>query len=72
MPVSNTEHQRIDNVSSDLISYGIQSLETIGLYCDALIVWLFWASVTMSVSLCDEVVIYNVLAILKSNLLEML
>ena len=30
MPVGNNEHQRIDDVSSDLISNGIQSLETIG------------------------------------------
>ena len=31
MPVGNNEHQRIDDVSDDLISsYGIQSLETIG------------------------------------------
>ena len=30
MPVDNNEHQRIDDVSTDLISYGIQSLGTIG------------------------------------------
>ena len=30
MPVDNNEHQRIDNVSTDLISYGIQSIETMG------------------------------------------
>ena len=30
MPVGNNEPQRIDDVSTDLISYGIQSLETIG------------------------------------------
>ena len=30
MPVRNNEHQRIDDISTDLISYGIQSLETIG------------------------------------------
>ena len=30
MPVRNNEHQRIDDVSTDQISYGIQSLETIG------------------------------------------
>ena len=30
MPVDNNEHQRIDDVSTDLISYGIQSLETMG------------------------------------------
>ena len=29
MPVDNNEHQRIDDVSTDCISYGIQSLETI-------------------------------------------
>ena len=29
MPVDNNEHQRIDDVSTDRISYGIQSLETI-------------------------------------------
>ena len=28
MPVDNNEHQRIDDVSTDRISYGIQSLET--------------------------------------------
>ena len=32
MPVRirNNEHQKIDDVSTDMISYGIQSLETIG------------------------------------------
>ena len=30
MPVDNNEHQRIDDVSTDRISYGIQSLETMG------------------------------------------
>ena len=30
MPVDNNEHQRIDDVSTDSISYGIQSLETMG------------------------------------------
>ena len=30
MPVDNNEHQRIDDVSTDCISYGIQSLETMG------------------------------------------
>ena len=30
MPVDNNEHQRIDDVSTDHISYGIQSLETMG------------------------------------------
>ena len=29
MHVDNNEHQRIDDVSTDRISYGIQSLETI-------------------------------------------
>ena len=29
MPVDNNEHQRIDDVSTERISYGIQSLETI-------------------------------------------
>ena len=29
MPVRNNEHQRINDVVTDLISYGIQSLETI-------------------------------------------
>ena len=29
MPVDN-EHQRIDDVSTDRISYGVQSLETMG------------------------------------------
>ena len=28
MPVDNNEHQRIDDVSTDCISYDIQSLET--------------------------------------------
>ena len=28
MPVDNNEHQRIGDVSTDRISYGIQSLET--------------------------------------------
>ena len=28
MPVDNNEHQRIDDVSTDRISYGIQSLDT--------------------------------------------
>ena len=28
MPVDNNEHQRIEDVSTDRISYGIQSLET--------------------------------------------
>ena len=27
---NNNEHQKIDDVSTDLISYGIQSLQTIG------------------------------------------
>ena len=30
MPVDNNELQRIDNVSTDRISYGIQSLKTMG------------------------------------------
>ena len=30
IPVGNTEHQMIDNLSTGLLSYGIQSLETIG------------------------------------------
>ena len=30
MPVDNNEHQRIDDVSTNCISYGIQSLETMG------------------------------------------
>ena len=30
MPVDNNEHQRIDDVSTDRIFYGIQSLETMG------------------------------------------
>ena len=30
MPLDNNEHQRIDDVSTDRISYGIQSLETMG------------------------------------------
>ena len=30
MPVENNEHQRIDDVSTDRIFYGIQSLETMG------------------------------------------
>ena len=30
MPVDNNEHQRIDDVSTDRISYSIQSLETMG------------------------------------------
>ena len=38
MPVDNNEHQRIDGVSIDRISYGTQSLETMGftlrrMYC---------------------------------------
>ena len=28
MPVDKNEHQRIDDVSTDRISYGIESLET--------------------------------------------
>ena len=31
MPVDNNEYQRIDDVSTDCISYGIQSVETMGL-----------------------------------------
>ena len=31
MPVDNIEHQRIDDVSIDRISYGMQSLETMGI-----------------------------------------
>ena len=31
MPVRNNEYQRVDDVSTDLISYGMQSLGTIGL-----------------------------------------
>ena len=30
MSVDNNEHQRIDDVSTDRISYGIESLETMG------------------------------------------
>ena len=30
MPVDNNEHQRIDDVSTDRISHGIQLLETMG------------------------------------------
>ena len=30
MPVDNNEHQRIDDVSTDRISYGIQSVKTLG------------------------------------------
>ena len=30
MPVDSNEHQRIDDVSTDHISYVIQSLETMG------------------------------------------
>ena len=30
MLVDNNEHQRIDDASTDHISYGIQSLETMG------------------------------------------
>ena len=30
MPVDNNEHQRIDDVSTDRISYDIRSLETMG------------------------------------------
>ena len=30
MPVDDNEHQRIDDVSTELISYDIQSLETLG------------------------------------------
>ena len=30
MPVDNNEHQRIDDVSTDILFYGIQSLETMG------------------------------------------
>ena len=30
MPADDNEHQMIDDVSTDRISYGIQSLETIG------------------------------------------
>ena len=30
IPVDNNEHQRIDDVSTDRIFYGIQSLETMG------------------------------------------
>ena len=29
MPVDNNEHQRIDDVSTDRISYGIQSMYTV-------------------------------------------
>ena len=31
MPVENNEHQRIDDISTDHISYGIQLLETMGI-----------------------------------------
>ena len=30
MPVDNNEHQRIDDVSTDRISYDIRSVETMG------------------------------------------
>ena len=30
MPIDNNEHQRINDVSTDRISYGIQSLEAMG------------------------------------------
>ena len=30
MPVDNNEHQRIDDVSTDCISYDIRSVETMG------------------------------------------
>ena len=30
MPLDNIEYQRIDDVSTDRISYGIQSVETMG------------------------------------------
>ena len=30
LPVDNNEHQRIDDVSTDRISYDIQSVETMG------------------------------------------
>ena len=30
MPVDNNEHQRIDDVSTDRISYSIKSLVTVG------------------------------------------
>ena len=29
MPLDNSEHQKIDDISTDLISHGIQSVETI-------------------------------------------
>ena len=37
MPVDNNEHQRIDDVSTDHISYDIQSLANWVLHCDVLI-----------------------------------
>ena len=42
MSVRNNEHQRVDDVSTELISYAIQSLETSGfVLCrmNCLIVW---------------------------------
>ena len=35
MHVDNNEKQRIDDVSTDHISYDIRSVETMGLLCDA-------------------------------------
>ena len=53
MPVGINEHQMIDGTSTDLISYCIQSLMTIGfaLLC---IVWLFYPSVTLNISHGDD------------------
>ena len=58
MPVDNNEHQRIDDVSTDRISYGIQSLETMGFALrrmNCLIV--FCPSVTMTVSLSGDMLL---------------
>ena len=68
LPVDNNEHQRIDDVSTDRISYSIQSLETMGFRI--VTHELFCPSVTMTVSLDGDMPLLNawpsnVLAFLK-------
>ena len=50
MPVYNNEYQRIDDVSNDRISYGIQSLETHELFdCFVQALWACHTSVFFDV-----------------------
>ena len=52
MPVGNNEHQKIDDLSTELMAYSIQ--RQLVLHYDAWIVWLFCQSVTMTIPLSDD------------------